>query len=79
MIEMGHQRPFIRDARIHGEVYEAYERVGAEVNQTQPGFYNMASHTIDLNKVLDKLFAFCYERAKCSDMPALAYRSKLLK
>lgn len=77
--EPGHQRPFIKDDRISGEVYEAWSREGAEVQQTTSGFFNMATHTTELNKTLDKLFAFTYDRAKCGEMPALAYRSKLQK
>jgi hypothetical protein len=39
----------------------------------------LATHTTQLNQTLDKLFQFTYERAKCGEMPALAYRSKLQK
>lgn len=78
-LQMGYQRPMIQDAMISGNVHEAPSRVGSEVTHVQTGFYNMATHTTELNKVLDKLFEFTYQRAKCGDMPAFAHRSKLQK
>jgi len=50
----------IQDAMISGNVHEAPSRVGSEVTHVQTGFYNMATHTTELNKVLDKLFEFTY-------------------
>lgn len=39
----------------------------------------MATHTTELNKTLDKIFKFTYDKAQCGGLPALAYKSKLQK